>query len=268
MEYCRVAGAPEFAESRGEVARNQVDHEAFSSKVESWLHGHTAEEILEQCQAARVPTAIVASGKSLVESSQCTARPFFVEAEGGGFCQPAFPYRMSVSPPSFRFPAPALPEVDEEKPRWRARECLPLVLETGNERELPFQGLRILDLGTFWAGPYMGMYFASLGADVIKIESIQRPDGFRFVAAVDLSTPDWYEAGTLFQGTNHGKRDITLDLGQEEGRSLLLRHPGSAARTTGRRLRPPGRRPGSRAGRSTPSCVPRWGPTRVGANCS
>ena len=69
----------------------------------------------------------------------------------------------------------------------------------------------------------MGMYLASLGADVVKVESIQRPDGFRYTAPVDVSSPDWYEAGTLFQGTNNGKRDITLDLGQAKGRDLLLR---------------------------------------------
>ncbi len=225
---CRVAGAPEYAESRGEVARNPVDHETFSHKVRRWLDGHTAEEILEQCQAARIPTAIVGSGKSLVESSQCTARPFFVEAPGGGFRQPAFPYRMSGSPPVFRSPAPALPSNSEQTPRWRGRERAPLVLDMGSDSDLPFRGLRVLDLGTFWAGPYMGMYLASLGADVVKVESIQRPDGFRFIAAVDFSDPDWYEAGALFQGTNHGKRDVTLDLSQEAGRNLLLRLVESA----------------------------------------
>ena len=220
---CRVAGAPEYADSRGEVARNAVDHDAFSHKVRRWLDDHTAEEILEQCQAARIPTAIVASGKSLVESSQSTARPFFVEAPGGGFRQPAFPYRMTGSPPTFRSSAPALPPKGAETPCWHDRERAPLGLEVGHDPDLPFRGLRVLDLGTFWAGPYMAMYLASLGADVVKIESTRRPDGFRFLAAVDLSDPDWYEAGALFQGTNHGKRDITLDLGQEAGRSLLLR---------------------------------------------
>ncbi|MFP6640277.1 MAG: CoA transferase, partial [Myxococcota bacterium] len=225
---CRVAGAPEYAESRGEVARSQVEHEAFSRKVRSWLDGHTAEEILQQCQAARVPTAIVGSGKSLVESTQCTARPFFVEAPGGGFRQPAFPYRMSGSPPTFRFAAPGLASEEEALPIWHSREHAPLALDVGNDPELPFRGLRVLDLGTFWAGPYMGMYLASLGADVVKVESIQRPDGFRFIAAVDFSDPNWHEAGALFQGTNHGKRDVTLDLSQQVGRDLLLRLVESA----------------------------------------
>ena len=37
----------------------------------------------------------------------------------------------------------------------------------GSDSDLPFRGLRVLDLGTFWAGPYMGMYLASLGADSV-----------------------------------------------------------------------------------------------------
>ncbi len=228
---CRTIGAPEFAESRGEVARNEVEYEAFAEKLRLYLDGHTAEEIQGQCQAARIPTAVVASSKRLIESSQCAARPFFVEALGGGFDQPGFPYRMSGSPPRLRTLAPRLSTVPaaqaDDAPRWLDRTspplAIPLAAESNRARPQPFSGLRVLDLGTFWAGPYMGMYLASFGADVVKVESTQRPDGFRFVAALDPTKPDWYEAGALFQGTNLGKRGITLDLAQEEGRSLLLR---------------------------------------------
>jgi crotonobetainyl-CoA:carnitine CoA-transferase CaiB-like acyl-CoA transferase len=81
----------------------------------------------------------------------------------------------------------------------------------------------VLDLGTFWAGPYLGMYLASLGADVIKVESTGRPDGFRFVGVADVSSDRWFERGVLFQATNLGKRNLTLDLNQEQGRDLLRR---------------------------------------------
>jgi crotonobetainyl-CoA:carnitine CoA-transferase CaiB-like acyl-CoA transferase len=63
-----------------------------------------------------------------------------------------------------------------------------------------------------------------LGADVIKVESVQRPDGIRFTAAVrPRDDSQYYEMSPLFQATNLGKRGITLDLGQPEGRAQAER---------------------------------------------
>ncbi len=218
---CRAIGAPEYAESRAEVSQDPAEYEAFMAKLRPWLDRHTAEEILEQCQALRIPTAVVGNGQTLVESSQFTARAFFVDEPGGEFVQPGFPYRLSVSAPELRSAAPTLAEA-AEPPSWRPRDGAPLDVQP-EDVDLPLRGTRVLDLGTFWAGPYMGMYLASMGADVIKIESIQRPDGFRFIGTFDPAAEDWYEAGTLFQATNLGKRNVTLDLSREEGRALLLR---------------------------------------------
>ena len=124
--------------------------------------------------------------------------------------------------------APSLRAASSELPTWLSRDHDPLNLGAPTGSGLPFQGTRVLDLGTFWAGPYIGMYLASIGADVIKVESIQRPDGFRFIGAFDPGGKDWYEAGTLFQATNLGKRNLTLDLSRAEGRDLLMRLVGSA----------------------------------------
>ncbi len=225
---CRAIGAPEFAESRGEVSQSESEYRAFMAKLGPWLDHHTADEILQQCQALRIPTAIVSTGRTLLESSQFRARPFFVDEPGGDFQQPGFPYRLSVSSPVLHSAAPSLRAASSELPTWLSRDHDPLNLGAPTGSGLPFQGTRVLDLGTFWAGPYIGMYLASVGADVIKVESIQRPDGFRFIGAFDPGGKDWYEAGTLFQATNLGKRNLTLDLSRAEGRDLLMRLVGSA----------------------------------------
>ena len=81
----------------------------------------------------------------------------------------------------------------------------------------------MLDLSTFWAGGYLTCYLGAFGADVVKLESIQRPDGFRYSGAQPFEGEDWYERSPLWQATNLNKRDITLDLGSPRGLELARR---------------------------------------------
>ena len=103
------------------------------------------------------------------------------------------------------------------------RKGLPLGVDIASESpdKLPLEGLRVLDLGTFWAAPYAAMYLATLGADVIKIEAPMRPDSFRFVATSLEMGERWYECGPLFQATNLGKQGMTLDLSRPEGQEVF-----------------------------------------------
>jgi crotonobetainyl-CoA:carnitine CoA-transferase CaiB-like acyl-CoA transferase len=63
-----------------------------------------------------------------------------------------------------------------------------------------------------------------MGADVIKVEAIQRPDGIRFSAAVrPQDDPHFYEQSGLFLASNLNKRGITLDLGAPAGLDIAKR---------------------------------------------
>ena len=75
----------------------------------------------------------------------------------------------------------------------------------------------------FWAGPYATYVLACLGADVIHIESVQRPDGMRFGSVKPPGSEDWWEWGPTFQAANAGKRSVTLDLTRAEGKAILRR---------------------------------------------
>ncbi len=222
INACRALEVPEFADSRLEVSTRALDYEAFRARLRESLDRLGAAEITERCQALRIPAATVANAEALLASPQISSRPFFVDEPGGDFERPGPPFRLSATPVVLDHPAPGLPDASAAPARWRARDAA-LPFAAVAQPGLPFRGLRVLDLGTFWAGPYLGMYLASLGADVIKVESIQRPDGFRFVAPADSTAEGWTESGALFQATNLGKRDVTLDLGSADGRALLLR---------------------------------------------
>lgn len=88
----------------------------------------------------------------------------------------------------------------------------------------PLQGIRIIDLGWVWSGPYSCMLLSHLGADVIRIESALRPCLLR-------SMPPWPNGkpepaalgGGTFTNNNLGKRSILLDLKSPQGLAVARR---------------------------------------------
>src|SRR5204863_9464747 len=66
------------------------------------------------------------------------------------------------------------------------------------------------------------------GADVIKVESITRPDLMRYASARPATTDEWWEWSPLFHTANAGKRAITLDLTRPEGIAVFERLRRSA----------------------------------------
>lgn len=85
--------------------------------------------------------------------------------------------------------------------------------------ELPLKGITVIDTCIYWAGPMATCLLADLGADVIKIESIQHLDHLRLLGG--WPTPDGYEWSAAFNGTNRNKYGITLNLNHEKGRELF-----------------------------------------------
>ena len=77
--------------------------------------------------------------------------------------------------------------------------------------------VRILDLTRVVAGPFATAILADLGAEVLKVERPRVGDDYRYGPSPEGET------SLSFQNVNRGKRSITLDLRQEEGRALFLR---------------------------------------------
>ena len=87
-----------------------------------------------------------------------------------------------------------------------------------------FEGLRVLDLTHVWIGPLATRVLADLGADVIKVEHGNHPDGTRiaFFANNDSSGEYWHHS-VYFTKRNAGKRAIQVNLQEPEGKELFLR---------------------------------------------
>jgi len=86
----------------------------------------------------------------------------------------------------------------------------------------PLEGLKVLDLGWTWAGPFAGMILTDLGADVIKVESGRRIDVLRWSGAFADFVRDPERSG-YNNSCNRGKRSVTIDLKDPDGRDLVLR---------------------------------------------
>jgi len=209
LDVCAMVGLPEFGERQYEIMMGGPERAEFFAAVQPWLSERTVAEIVELSQALRIPAAPVADGATALECPQWVKREFFVDAggEGWSFRRPGPAFRLSKPP--------AMPARAQAGGVWPPAEI--------TDPSLPFAGTKVLDLTTFWAGGYLTCYLGAFGADVVKVESIQRPDGFRYSGAFPHEGDDWYERGALWQATNLNKRDITLDLTSEPGRELARR---------------------------------------------
>lgn len=85
-------------------------------------------------------------------------------------------------------------------------------MKAPENRFLPLAGVRVLDLGHVFQGPYATFLMAMAGAEVIKIEP---PRG-------DMSRRRARDGDYAFRALNGCKRGIVLNLKTERGRELLL----------------------------------------------
>ena len=79
------------------------------------------------------------------------------------------------------------------------------------------EGMKILDITNYIAGPFATMLLADLGAEVYKIETPGSGDPFR---TWDKEPKNYSPS---FCGMNRNKKSITLDIKQPEGREIFLR---------------------------------------------
>jgi crotonobetainyl-CoA:carnitine CoA-transferase CaiB-like acyl-CoA transferase len=195
--------------------------EEFRAAVHAHTIEHTSAEVLAEAALFRIPSGPVLDGATVPMFEQFVARSVFETAPSGRFRQPRVPYRISgpTVPPR---PRTGVPEVGADTGRieWPARPARPH--PTGTWR-LPLAGVRVVDCTAWWAGPAATNVLAALGADVVKVESVTRPDLMRYASAKLPPEDRWYEWGPLFHGANLAKRGVTLDLTRPEGVDVFER---------------------------------------------
>jgi crotonobetainyl-CoA:carnitine CoA-transferase CaiB-like acyl-CoA transferase len=203
QDFATMVGQPVLAEDKElgyQLGRWPRRREVYEL-IRPWFAERTVDEIVESASVFRIPMAPLGNGASIPDMDHFVERGVF-RHNPAGFRQPRPPWQLS--------PRPVTREIPE-------RTAAP------TRGGLPLDGIRIVDLTAFWAGPSATHFLAALGADVVKVESSQRPDGIRFAASPPAGTERWWEHSWLFHGVNVGKRSVTLDLGRPEGVDLAKR---------------------------------------------
>jgi crotonobetainyl-CoA:carnitine CoA-transferase CaiB-like acyl-CoA transferase len=222
FDLCAMTGHQDWIDEHSPLSITEQAN-GKADELYAWVASHTVDEIRELATAFRIPNAPVANGANFDSLDHFQARGSFVTNPRDGFRQPGPPYRLH--PAKLRPPAPA-PRVGEHTDHYRrngipGRENAKTTTRKLVSRGLPFSGLRVLDMTTFWAGPSCTHLLAMLGADVIHVESTRRPDGTRLIAGIPVTEDQWWEKSPIFSGLNTNKRGVTLDLQSAAGRELL-----------------------------------------------
>ncbi|MDX2168236.1 MAG: CoA transferase [Deltaproteobacteria bacterium] len=218
-DFLLLIERPELQEDEmlAQVAGRLARFDEWQGIVRAWTRAHTTAAIVERATALRIPVAPVLDGERVRDHPQVVARGVYRQAPGGGFAYPRPPYKLDGAEPAPPTPAPRLGEHGTAiAPRRRARRPI------GARGVLPLAGVRILDLTTWWAGPACTQILAAFGAEVIHVESPQRPDGVRMLGGMVAGRYQrWWECSQFFLAANAGKQAVTLHLSDARGRALL-----------------------------------------------
>ena len=83
-----------------------------------------------------------------------------------------------------------------------------------SQKKYPLEGLRVLDLGRYQAGPRCALMFARMGAEVIKIESLTGDESRKNAPVVRGQSAYWVQY-------NSGKKSLSINLRTDEGKHVL-----------------------------------------------
>ncbi len=195
------------------------------AQIAQWMKDQHKLEVATRAQKLGVPLVPVNTVKDLFDSEQLKFRGFFAPVEHptlGRLSYPTVPYRLSATPARIERPAPALGEHTEQVLREAAglaSRRSPQEARTprspAQQSKGPLHGVRVLELTKIWAGPYTGKLLAFLGAEVIRVESLDSLDATRRYGVKDINNAPG------FQAVNPGKCSVQLNVRSDEGRGLI-----------------------------------------------
>ena len=209
---------PRFADAWSRFANSRDVADELAQQTQD----RPADEIFHDAQAWRIPFGLVPNLAEVLELLPHRERKFLLEFDhprAGRVRMPGIPWLFGEQR-ELGTPAPLLGEHTEtarEQNIWRADRRMRGSDSDGRER--PLEGLRVLDLSMFMSGPMTTLMMADAGADVIKVESVQRIDGWRAGGSTEIER--FWENAPQFNWVNRNKQGITLNLTDDRAANAI-----------------------------------------------
>jgi crotonobetainyl-CoA:carnitine CoA-transferase CaiB-like acyl-CoA transferase len=221
FDLCAMSGHDEWIDENSELTITEQAN-LHADELYDWLRHQKVDDVRDLASAFRIPNSPVGNGENVTAMDHFVERNAFTTNPRDGFTQPNHPYRLSGA--TLRSPTPA-PRLGEHTDAHRGQAMTPRPTPIGkpDRDRLPFSGLRVLDMTTFWAGPSCTHVLGMLGAELIHLESTPRPDGTRLIAGIPATEDQWWEKSPIFSALNTNKKSLTLDFQTRRGRDLLRR---------------------------------------------
>lgn len=206
-KVAEMVGRPDLA-SGDQVASRHERAAEIDEAIRAAVAEYPVSELARRALDLAIPSGPVNTLDMLAGDPQMAARSAVVEND----------HAIAVDEP-FR--------ITVVSPRDAAAAARAVRADTGRSArpDRPLDGLRVLDLSHAYAAPTTSRILADCGADVLKIESVNRLDLLaRGMLPYDNDTSgEWWEHSGYFGDRNLGKRSLTLDMASEEGRDLFRR---------------------------------------------
>ena len=211
--YEEIEGSLE--DSRRFVPRDEEERQRLHQLVSDTMESKPAHEWEVIFEEADVPFMRARTVEEGMENPQVRHNGMVVslpDPEVGEVVQMGLPIKLSERPGKIRFAArfpgqdtdAILAELASEP------EVVPAPKRAAAEMAPPLDGIRVLEVSNVIAGPVIGMYLASLGANVIKMEPL----------AGEISRPGEHR---FFVSGNANKRSIGMNASSPEGRQAAQR---------------------------------------------
>ena len=220
-----MMGNPEWAQLEifADVTGRAENQDVLNVYLQEWAEQHRVDELFHAGQDRRICFAPLFTMADLAEQQHLRERNFFhfVEHPSAGTVEHlGSPYKLSPDWWSLRTPAPRLNEhADATWPDERAQRPPTLIEAIGTR---PLDGVRVIDFSWVWAGPFCTLQLSHLGADVVKVESSQRPGLGRRLPISPTEGDVTLNTSGYFNQWDQGKRSIDLDLSTPDVRNQVL----------------------------------------------
>ena len=215
----------EFAGPAGGDAKSGEEFETVQDVFERFVATKTKLDLFLKAIELGMLVAPCHTVEDIAHSQQLEARGFWHNLEHPELDRELThlgPFiKLTSSPIAIRRPSPGIGEHNEEvlnepiEPAIRHADS-----RSVPSRALPFDGLKVLDFTWVGVGPITIKHLADFGADVIRIESVTKPDVLRLGAPFKDG-----ESGinrSQFSGNyNSSKRGLGLNLALPGGRDLV-----------------------------------------------